>query len=75
MLVYFGGPQVLKRAEIYQKLDFFAMKQKSLLKPCFHRFWHDYNLSKHLPVEFANFLQWEGVLVELKMQEMLPKAL
>ena len=62
MLVYFGGPQVLKRAEIYQELDFFAMKQKSLLKPRSHRFWHDYNLSKHVSVAFATFWRRERVL-------------
>ena len=55
MLVYLGGPQVLKRAEILPGIGFFAMKKKSLLKPRSHRFWHDYNLSKHVSVAFATF--------------------
>ena len=38
------------------------MKHKPLLKPISHRFWHDCNLSKHIPVAFATFLQWERVL-------------
>ena len=58
MLVFLGGPQVLKRAEN----GFVGMKQTSLLKPRSHRFWHDYNLSKHVPVAFATFLRWERVL-------------
>ena len=62
MLVYLGGPQVLKRAEILPGIGFFAMKKKSLLKPRSHRFWHDYNLSKHVSVAFATFWRQERVL-------------
>ena len=62
MLLYLGGLKVLERAEILPGLGFFAMKKKSLLKPRSHRFWHDYNLSKHVPVAFATFLRWERVL-------------
>ena len=62
VLVFLGGPQVPKRAEIDQEIAFHAMKQKLLLKPPSHRFWHDYNLSKHIPVAFATFLRWERVL-------------
>ncbi len=42
--------------------SFYVKKQKPLLKLPSHCFWLDYNLSKHLPVEFATFLRWEGVL-------------
>ena len=35
------------------------MKQKSLLKPRSHRFLHDCNLSKHVPVAFATFFATE----------------
>ena len=62
MLVFIGGPLIPKRAEIDQEIAFYIMKQKSLLKPRSHRFWHDYNLSKHVSVAFATFLQWERVL-------------
>ena len=51
------------------------MKQKPLLKPPSHRFWLDYNLSKHLPVEFATFFVRGRCFDELKMQEMLQKGL
>ena len=61
-LVYLGGPQVLKRAEILPGIGFFAMKKKSLLKPRSHHFWHDYNLSKHVSIAFATFWQRERVL-------------
>ena len=50
------------------------MKQKPLLKPPSHCFWLDYNLSKHLPVEFATFLQWEGVLMNWKCRKCCKKA-
>ena len=50
------------------------MKQKPLLKPPSHRFWLDYNLSKHLPIEFATFLQWEGVLMNWKCRKCCKKA-
>ena len=63
VLVFLGGPQVLKRSEIDQEMCFFGMKQKPLLKPRSHRFWHDCNLSKHVPVAFATFLRWERVLM------------
>ena len=62
MLVFIRGSQVLKRAEIDREIAFYLMKQKSLLKPRSHRFWHDCNLSKHVPVAFATFLRWERVL-------------
>ena len=62
MLVFIRGPQVSKRAEIDQEIAFYLMKQKSLLKPRSHRFWHDYNLSKHVSVAFATLLQWDRVL-------------
>ena len=62
MLVLVGGPQVSKRAEIDQEIAYYVIKQQPLLKPPSHCFWHDYNLSKHLPLGFATFLQWEGVL-------------
>ena len=62
MLVFLGAAQVLKRSEIYQEMDFFVWKQKPLLKLRTHRFWHDCNLSKHVPVAFATFLRWERVL-------------
>ena len=44
------------------------MKQKPLLKPPSHRFWLDYNLSKHLPIEFATFFAMGRCFDELKMQ-------
>ena len=50
------------------------MKQKPLLKPPSHRFWLDYNLSKHLPIEFATFLRWEGVLMNWKCRKCCKKA-
>ena len=50
------------------------MKQKPLLKPPSHCFWRDYNLSKHLPVEFATFLRWEGVLTNWKCRKCWKKA-
>ena len=55
MLVFLGGPQVPKIADIYQEIAFYVMKQKPLLKTRSHYFWHDYNLSKHVPVAFATF--------------------
>ena len=42
VLVFIRGSQVSKRAEIYQEIAFYLMKQKSLLKPRSHHFWHDY---------------------------------
>ena len=62
MLVYLGGPQVLKRDEILPGIGFFAMKKKSLLKPRSHRFWHYNNLSKPVSVAFATFWRRERVL-------------
>ena len=62
VLVFIRGSQVSKRAEIDQEIAFYVMKQKSLLKPRSHRFWHDCNMSKHVPVAFATFLRWERVL-------------
>ena len=62
VLVFLGGLQVPKKAEIDQEIAFLFTEHKPLLKPCSHRFWHDYNLSKHVPVVFAPFLQWERVL-------------
>ena len=62
MLVFIGGPQVPKRAEIDQEIAFYVIKQQPLLKTPSHRFWLDYNSSKPLPIEFAIFLRWEGVL-------------
>ena len=58
-----AGLQVPKKAEIYQEIAFLFMKHKPLLKPRSHRFWHDYNVSKHVPGAFATFLQWERVLM------------
>ena len=34
------------------------------MKPRCHRFWHGYNLSKHVSVAFATFLHWERVLTK-----------
>ena len=62
VLVFLGGLQVPKKAEIDQEIAFLVMEHKPLLKPRSHRFWHDYNLSKHVPVKFATFLRWECVL-------------
>ena len=68
-------PTSTKMSWNWPKIAFYVMKQKPLLKPPSHCFWLDYNLSKHLPVEFATFLQWEGSFDELKMQVMLQKGL
>ena len=62
MLLFLGAAKPLKRSEIYQEMDFFVRKQKPLLKPRSHRFLHDCNLSKHVPVAFATFLRRERVL-------------
>ena len=51
------------------------MKQKPLLKPPSHRFWLDYNLSKHLPIEFATFLRWESVLTNRKWRKYRKKTM
>ena len=62
MLAFLRGPQVSKISEIDQEIAFYVMKHKRMLKPRSHRFWHDYSLSKHVPVAFATFLRWERVL-------------
>ena len=71
VLVFLRGSQVSKREEIDQKIAVYVMKQKPLLKPCSHYFWHDYNLSKHVPVAFATFLLWERVLTQKIMEKAL----
>ena len=50
------------------------MKEKSLLKPLSHRFLHDYDLSKHVPVAFATFLRWERVLTNWKWRKYCKKG-
>ena len=55
-------------------MDFFAMKQMHVLKPCSHRFWRDYNLLKHILVA-CHFFAVGKCFDELKMQEMLEKGL
>ena len=62
VLVFLGGLQVPKKAEIDQEIAFLVMEHKPLLKPRSHRFWHDYNLSKHVSVAFATFWRRERVL-------------
>ena len=74
VLVFLGGPQVPKWAEIDQEIAFLVMKHKPLWKKPSHRFWQDYNLSKHLPVEIATFLRWEGVLMNWKCRKCWKKA-
>ena len=75
MLAFLRGPQVSKISEIDQEIAFYVMKHKPLLKPRSHRFWHDYNLSKHVPVAFATFFAMGTCFDEVKMQEMLEKGL
>ena len=58
-----GGSQVQKRAKIDQEIAFHVRNEaEAFLKPPSHSFWHDYNLSKHLPLEFFT-LRGEGVLM------------
>ena len=76
VLVFIRGSQVSKRAENDQEIAFYVMKQKSLLKPHSHRFWQDYNLSKHVPVASACFfLRWERVLTNWKWRKHCKKSL
>ena len=69
VLVFLGGPQVPKKSWNWPRNGFFVMKQKPLLKTPSHCFWHDYNLSKHVPVAFATFLRWERVLTNWKCRK------
>ena len=69
VLVFIRGSQVSKRAENDQEIAFYVMKKKSLWKPRSHRFWHDYNSSKHVPVAFATFLRRERVLTNWKCRK------
>ena len=75
VLVFIRGSQVSKRAENDQEIAFYVMKKKSLWKPRSHRFWHDYNSSKHVPVAFATFFATGTCFDELKMQEILENCL
>ena len=75
VLVFIRGSQVSKRAENDQEIAFYVMKKKSLWKPRSHRFWHDYNSSKHVPVAFATFLPLERVLSNWNWRKCCKKAL
>ena len=69
VLVFLGAAQVLKKIWYLSRNGFFVRKQKPLLKPRSHRFWHDCNLSKHVPVAFATFLRRERVLTNWKCRK------
>ena len=61
MLVFLGGLQIPKLGDIDQDIAIFGYEALAFVKTTSNLFWHDHNLSKHLPVEFSTFLQWEGV--------------